>query len=141
MATIGILEGFDFPREMETWIDYGTSCAIAKRPAYFPGIMAGVLGSRASSSVTLSSLPSYIMSIHDPAVVGIWLIGVKPPEPVRRLGITNVSKRRRSKEESLAYRERVERGEIVINPMATSQLWITPGYEVSGGVRTGTRAR
>ena len=139
MATIGILESFDFPRNMETWIDYGTSCAIGQRPAYYPKVMAGILGSRASSSVTLSSLPSYIVSIHDPVVVGIWLVGVKPPEPVRRLGITNVSKRRRSKEESLAYRERVERGEIVINPMATSQLWITPGYEVSGGVRIGTR--
>ena len=139
MATIGILEGMDYPRNMETWIDYGTSCSIVNRPAYFPGIMAGIRGSRASSCVTLSSLPSYIMSIHDKAAVGIWLVGVEPPPPIRRLGITNTSKRRRSREENLAYAERVKRGEIVVNPMATSQLWITPGYEVSGGVRTGTR--
>ncbi|MCW4013254.1 MAG: hypothetical protein NWF07_09730, partial [Candidatus Bathyarchaeota archaeon] len=105
------------------------------RPAYYPGIMAGILGSRASSSVTLRDLPSYVMSIHDAAAVGIWLVGVKPPQPIKRIGVTNVSRRK-----SLDYYERIERGEIVINPMATSQLWITPGYEVSGGVRTGTRA-
>ena len=135
MATIGILEDVVYPRNMETWIDRGTSCSIVDRLAYFPGIMAGILGSRASSSVTLSSLPSYIMSIHDKAAVGIWLVGIKPPPPVQRLGVTNVS---RSK--SSDYAERVKRGEIVINPMATSQLWLTPGYEVSGGARTGTRS-
>lgn len=132
MATIGILEKMDYPRKMETWIDRGTSCSVVNRPAYFPGVMAGILGSRASSSVTLSGRPNYFMSIHDKAAVGIWLIGAKPPDPVKRLGVTNVSRKRSSD-----YVARVKRGEIVINPMATSQLWITPGYEVSGGARTG----
>lgn len=135
MAMIGVFERYiNYPLNMYVWYGEGNRCSVALRPPYYPTVMAGILGSRAGSYATLSSLPSYYVSIHNPAATGIWLIGVDPPKPTQRLGITNVSRKRSSD-----FAARAKRGEIVINPMATSQLWITPSYEVSGGARVGMR--